>query len=69
MQRLQNVAMALKPIALMTGRARNGERGEKKQSERETFFFETFCRFLAHYNSKTRRQLSLDSSPTSSDGK
>jgi hypothetical protein len=21
---------------------------EKKQSERETFFFERFCRFLAH---------------------
>src|SRR6267378_2632894 len=46
MRRLQNVALVLKPIALMTGRARNAERGEKKQSERETFFFERFCRFL-----------------------
>ncbi len=47
-QRFQNVAVVLEPVALMTGRARNAERSEKKQSERETFFFEMFCRFLAH---------------------
>ena len=48
MQRLQNVALVLKPIALMRGSSKNAERGEKKQSERETFFFERFCRLLAH---------------------
>ena len=51
MRRLQNVALALsaKTNCLNDGgRARNAERGEKKQSERETFFFERFCRLLAH---------------------
>jgi hypothetical protein len=49
MQRLQNVALVLKPIALMTGvEQETAKEAKKKQSERETFFFEMFCRFLAH---------------------
>jgi hypothetical protein len=47
MQRL-HVAPALNPIALMTGLSKKRRTRRKKQSERETFFFETFCRFLAH---------------------
>jgi len=51
MQRLQNVALAL---SAKTNCPNDGVEQEtpneakKKQSERETFFFERFCRFLAH---------------------
>jgi hypothetical protein len=37
MRRLQNVALALKPIALMTVSSKKRRTRRKKQSERETF--------------------------------
>jgi hypothetical protein len=48
MQRLQDAALALKPIGLMTGSSKETNEAKKNQSERETFFFERFYRFLAH---------------------
>jgi hypothetical protein len=67
MQRLQNVALVLKPIALMTGSSKKRRTRRKKQSERETFSLKDFAGFLPII--KIRRRLSLDSSLTSSDGK
>jgi hypothetical protein len=50
MQRLQNVALALsaKTNCPNDGAEQETPNEAKKQSERETIFFERFCRFLAH---------------------
>jgi hypothetical protein len=60
-------AATSKPIALMTGSSKNAERGEKKSQNVKHFSLKDFAGFLPI--NKIRRRLSLDSSPTSSDGK
>jgi len=68
MQRLQNVALVLKPIALMTGSSKKRRTRRKKNSQIvKHFSLKDFAGFLPI--SKIRRRLSLDFSPTSSDGK